>query len=470
MRSYYQLDKVCSAEQAIRITQVRPIDQSKFSHQIFLKIAQNVNWLLNQHDVELTSELVQRRYQSLLFNKGLTTYLGKLRVKKLLEAIQDYYPGQLLKSLQCEIGESTHSNWVLRTLRPSSAFQNPLYHLLIIFFLGYNISDFLQVSAEIKPFGNSPWPCLNPACQHFLKRVIQKCQVVQNTYGNAKGIFCCNCGFTYSRVGPDRSEEDRFRFISVEEYGRVWDSSLQKMWRNSEITLKEMADFLKVDSQTIKRQATRLELDFPRQSKGVEVLELSTSIKSSKVFSPPSAQEYRSEWLTIRELNPDLGRTALLQQFGRVYSWLYKHDKEWLNEHLPTVRKRDFSSSSNWNEKDAALKISIEEAAKRLKDSIGRPIRVTARAISIEVGNTRLRQNIQRLPLANQALVSSVESREDFFIRRVYWASDCFRQEGIHPTYRQIACRAGIRPHTETLESVQKAITVALQSFTPQNI
>jgi hypothetical protein len=42
---------------------------------------------------------------------------------------------------------------------------------LLIQFLGYTAEEFFQLPNsppdEFKPFGEKPWPCLNPVCKRF---------------------------------------------------------------------------------------------------------------------------------------------------------------------------------------------------------------------------------------------------------------------------------------------------------------
>ncbi len=60
-----------------------------------------------------------------------------------------------------------------------------------------------------------------------------------------------------------------------------------------------------------------------------------------------------------------------------------------------------------------------------------------------------------------------VETREQFAVRRVEYAAECFRQENVYPKEWQLVRRAGLRPDMEAKQQVKEAIAVALESLDP---
>ena len=80
--------------------------------------------------------------------------------------------------------------------------------------------------------------------------------------------------------------------------------------------------------------------------------------------------------------------------------------------------------------------------ASHLKNAPGRPVQMTKTAIGRDLGAvTLLQQNLDKMPLTAQALASVAETREQYAVRRVWWATDSYCQEHILPREWQLALR-----------------------------
>src|SRR5712691_12792522 len=114
--------------------------------------------------------------------------------------------------LHCELDERTEESWLERLAHKPDNAQHPLHHLLLIHCLEQTAEAFFHLPTEDKPFGTGPWPCLNPACNHFRQFQIKECHIIysQHIGGKPMGTFACSCGYTYSRTGPDKSVNDHF--------------------------------------------------------------------------------------------------------------------------------------------------------------------------------------------------------------------------------------------------------------------
>ncbi|MBD1834356.1 hypothetical protein H6F61_17050 [Cyanobacteria bacterium FACHB-472] len=414
--------------------------------------------------------------QRLLTEPNLASREGKVRVSALLKAFKSYYSYDLLERLQCVPNEQDKNNWLFRLVRSPKQARHPLYHLLLIQFLGYTAEEFFQLSGSppdaFQPFGSKPWPCLNPVCQQFQQLSIQECQVTYDKqHSRITGTFSCTCGFTYSRLGSDSSAEDRFRIGKVKSYGQVWERTLKNFWENPTVSVEEIAKHLRVDYQTVKRQALRLGLSFPRPGPTARVAkingELLSDTQNGQVTQPSKLESYRMAWLEAVKENPHIGRTALEQMFQRIHAWLYVHDKKWLKAHLPPCKTRVvFSPQVDWKKRDHELATAAKFSAQGLKTSPERPVKLTKTAIASDLGQLKLiEQQKDKLPRTTKALEELAETREEFAIRRIQWASKCFRQENVYPTRWQLLRQARIRPDLAEVPQVKEAITVALKSL-----
>jgi len=456
-----------SAKKAIQPVAPRPLDILNSSHQSLLRIAQDVTWLLNQSNFVPGLESIRDRYIKLLIERGLATYTGQVHIKKLTQALNDYYSPELLKLLQCEIKEGDNNAWFLRLVRSPKHSCHPLYHLLFIQFLGYTVEEFFQLSSALNPFGDGPWPCLNPVCPHFRQLCIQTFELKRDkTHGGRQtATFSCECGFVYSRMGSDTSSHDLFKVGKIKERGKIWEAALEKLWNDPTVTLMEMAKRLGADSQSVKYHAARLNLSYPRPGPTARQIQktVAPALESKEVESDKLA-EYRHEWLEVLQNNPGAGRSELAEQHRRVHSWLSFYDREWLYEHLPPLKSRPpVLSQIDWQQRDIEISIAVRTAAEQLRNKPGKPEKLTKTAIASNSGYLALIQKqLNKLPLTAETLIEVIETTEEFAVRRIYWVAERYCQEGICPKAWQIIRETGIKPYIAEMPQVKEAIANAL--------
>lgn len=196
---------------------------------------------------------------------GLAYYNGNIRAGALAEQFGERYSTPFLKSIESEVGDP-YKGWLPRLLNSglTGISQHPIRQILLILFLNCTAEEFFTSSEEYKPFGDGPWPCLNHAADHFKQPVINMCLITDNLVkrktGRPRGIFSCECGFVYNRVGPDSCEEDRYRVDSVESYGLVWEKTLREVWSDNSLSVATAGHRLGVSDLTVVRYAIRLDL------------------------------------------------------------------------------------------------------------------------------------------------------------------------------------------------------------------
>ena len=459
-----------SAESVMKVKAIRSLDLSDRSHNILLNIARNAAWTLKHTEGLLGKDDLREHYYNHLLARGLAYYNGKVRASKLADQFIEHYSPQILKSLGCEI-KNRYSNWLLRLVHSglTGVSHPPIRHILLIIFLGCTTEEFFTPLEEFKPFGNKPWPCLNRASDHFGQLLIDECRVsdswVKKRRGNPVGTFSCKCGFVYNRIGPDNSEKDRYRINSIESYGPVWEKALREIWGDTSISLREAARRLGVSELTVVRYAIRLELPMntsSTRSVGPKTLERYKSFRRSK---EEALEFYRQEWLSLLKANPDASRRQLATISSFLYMWLKKTDSEWLEAHLPLVRKTNRQGElKDWNKIDIELAPAVEATAKRIREAPGRPTRISLAAIMREVGHKSwLEFSLHKLPLTSKVLENYLESVEDFLIRRVRWAEDWYSQSGTCPTRHYFEVRAGTRHKAGKAPAVQSATDAAME-------
>lgn len=440
-----------SAEKAIDFVPIRHIDLANRNHQILLRIAQDAMWLLNHPIMGIDLKTLYNRYLRLLIDKGFAGYTCSIHVTKLLDTFRRYYPPSLLKHLRCEFTGSDHmkSNWLLRLARPPKHAQHPLYHLLLMQFLGCTVEEFFQLPTELSFFGEGPWPCLNPAADHYKKPVIVELQLSKRLRNNKPvGIFSCECGFAYARTGPDSSPDDRFRIGRMISFGQVWEAKLMELWKDSSYSLSEIGRRLGVDPFTVRRHAARLKLSFSRSGRKTKKLKLSARLKGIDILLKwgKKRRRCRSKWLSLMRRNTRITLKALHQELSREYAWLLQYDAKWLEAHKPRPQRRKPAANSiDWKKRDAEYVKAVRTAALRLMKTPGRLVQVTKTAIGRAIGAvTLLQQKLHKMPLTAQVLASVVETRAQYAVRRVRWAAELYHQERLMPREWQLMMRANV--------------------------
>lgn len=455
------------------VVRAAPIQQPSLSHaysDILLRIAQDAAWLLKQRELHYGPAILQKKYIAAFADHGLLTPSGKVRVDDLIRAFKGYYSPNLLNTLHCTVEERMIDSWFTRLFRPpgeSQGSQHPVHHLLLIQFLGYELSTFFNIPVERKPFGEGPWPCLNPACDHYQKLTISECALAydRKAAGSVIGTFSCYCGFVYTRKGPDTTGESQYQISRVKSRGDTWTATLQQLWEDPTVTLVQAAALLGTDRNTLKKYATRLALPFPRKGKR-------TTHPGKRGPSENDLEKYRTKWLSaLKEYDGEHVHELLTKPNLRsVYIWLAKNDNEWLKEHRPPPKewKKHLSPLSpriDWESRDEQLAEKVKASALRLKCAPGRPVQVSIAAIGNDIGElTLLQKRLHKLPLTAKVLAEVAETHEDCGIRRIWWAAELYQQEDICPTRYQLIRRADMRDMMESCK-VNEALAMALHAF-----
>lgn len=458
------------AEFAVRSASRQQPNLSHACSDILQHIAQDAAWLLEQRGLKHGPVILQKKYIASLADHGLLTPAGKVRLEGLIQAFKRHYSPELLVTLHCTIEERMVDSWFTRLFRPpgeSQRSQHPIHHLLLIHFLGHQLSTFFSSPAERKPFGEGPWPCLNPACDHYQRLTISECTLAydRKVAGGVVGTFSCHCGFIYTRKGPDSTGAGQYQISRVKSRGDTWVAKLRQLWEDPAVTLEQVAAHLGTDRDTLKKYATRLGLPFPREGKRMTRAPWRGS-------SQENPEKYRTQWLAaLREHGGEhLHELVMKPTIRRVYIWLAKNDHEWLKAHrLPPKegKKRldPLPPRVDWETRDAQLAEMVKASALRLKSAPGRPLQVSIAAIGKDIGERALLQmRLHKLPLTAQVLAEVAETHEDCGVRRIWWAAELYRQENMSPTRYQIARRAEVRDMMESLK-INEALDMAAHAF-----
>ncbi len=403
------------------------------------RLAHDVHWLLNQYLAEKTVDLgeLQRRYLFYLNDKGFMSSGGRLDCLRLGNEFVGFYGEGLLTDLHCRVDPYADTNWLLMLARKPRKASHPICHLLLIRFLGLTPDEFLNHEPRIAyPFGNGPWPCLNPAAPHYRRAVIGACLISRNSETGAPvGTFVSKCGFTCSRTGPDKSQADRSKIGRMVEVGSVWEKRLLQLAVAEQKSLRETARQLMVDVHTIKKHLMHL-------------------TGGRRDVTPSKAQPddvellaRRESWENARKLHPDFSLSKLRRLKGAVYIWLYRNDRLWLQSHRPgRVPPKQPKRRVDWNARDLEFSAQIERIAGVIKHYQEPLVQVSVKNIAKQLGAPVLTRKLHLLPLTRTKLNAVIESKDEFAIRRLKFAAERLKQRGERLVAWRLVKTAGLRP------------------------
>jgi hypothetical protein len=131
-----------SAKRASQQTAIQETISINKQHEILLYIALDALWLLHQHCLSQELQSIYRRYSTLLAELDLSTYRGRVFNSEFQQKFRSFYSSEILELLGCKIDERVNENWLSRLVRKPDNAQHPLHHMLLIHFLGIQLSHF----------------------------------------------------------------------------------------------------------------------------------------------------------------------------------------------------------------------------------------------------------------------------------------------------------------------------------------
>lgn len=196
--------------------------------------------------------------------------------------------------------------------------------------------------------------------------------------------------------------------------------------------LRATARALAVDTNTVRLHAGRLGLDTPWRP----LIRLKADPKADpKADVGPGIRE---RWLELQRQQPQLGRKALADQRPAEHTWLYRHDRVWLESNSPTLVKRAAPRVRvDWAVADRDLAVALRESAESILSRIP-PVQVTLAALERQLGHPGwIEKRRSKLPETLAVLASITESVEAFQQRRIAWARQTLElSEGSAPAWK----------------------------------
>lgn len=428
-----------------------------------LILAQDILWVINNKLPSQELNWFRKRYINLMITNSLATVTGRVHQKRLLDNFLLFYGSEVLNAVNSMVSYTDENNWVSSIVRKHRKSFHPIRHLLMMRFLQTSPEEFFQQNYEYKPFGDPPWLCLNAAADHYRKPVITNLSITLCCDTKKPvGTFSCACGMVYCRTGPDQNEEDKLRIGKIKAFGEVWEQKLKVLVEVEKLGLRETARQLHVDARTVVRHVTRLQLKTHwRTEKEYNLVD--SQEQEQVTFNSVSDEriKHRQIWIDLQSNYPEASKTELRQLAKAIYAWLYRNDRDWLNQNSPVLQVAVPSVPKvNWQQRDREILVKVQDAVKVILNA-DKPARITLCKIGKTIGLVALlEKHLDQMPLTKAYLESVVETVEEFQIRRIKWAIKYLIDHGVEVVYWKVVKIAGLRE--DCSETVKAALEYEL--------
>lgn len=405
------------------------------------KIAGSLFQLMDQPFSHRKVEEFHGIYQSKLIELDLAYYTRQVKQKEWRDYFSSIYSQELLQlCFSPLVGEQ---DWLSLIVQKNRKAFHPIRHLLVMAALGMKITELFEKNSVLKPFGNPQWPCLNSVCTYYhVPKIDEVTVTLSERTKEPIGTFTCPvCEFSYTRRGPDKDEDDKFRKTRVKAYGHVWMEKLQE-YSKLDIGLRELSRKMGADPNTIIRH-----LDYEKEDDSV-----STSVHS-KVD--------RRKWLSLQSQYPDKNVKQLRQEEKALYMRLYRNDREWMKKNNPKAKRVASPDRIDWAMRDEEILRRVSKVVEELLNPEEKPIRVTIGKVGYLIGDRALlEKKLDKMLKTKSYLQEKVETVERFQERRILYTIKEYKWKGEELVPWKILRSAGIKDYSKWIEFVNCRVKV----------
>jgi predicted transcriptional regulator len=427
--------------------------------QLLFDISKESDSLLNNTRLQANDNTIRSKYLELLKQKGYASVNGMVKRDRLYKSFGSKFSDRCLELLQSSV-MFAETDWLTMIFQKHRKSFHPLRHLLVMMFLETDL-DHLFGKKEYLPFGKGPWLCLNTACPNHHKPVV-KDLTVTICYDTRKpvGTFRCDCGFVFSRRGPDQNKDNQYRVGTIKEYGHVWKAKLTELV-NEGYSLTEIAKEMQADRATVKKYAAELELKVPWKLPKVEKKEVNETLENFET----QLNERKTKWLDLQEEYPEKSKTELRKMLPDVYAFLYRNDCDWLNINSPLKKRIQTPNHRvDWEKRDKELLKEVKKVVQNWDKDAEKPTKITVTSIGRKINELSLLQKkADKLPITMEYIDQVSEDTVAFQKRRIEFWIEKLKKEDEPILEWKIYKKAGLRPTVSN--EVKRLITLRTTEY-----
>jgi hypothetical protein len=203
---------------------------------------------------------------------------------------------------------------------------------------------------------------------------------------------------------------------------------------------------LEVDPITVKRDAVRLNLPFPRTyvrpttTAGVDRMLQRRQSRLDRIVT------WKNNWLGLLVEHPKCGAKKLRNLSPALYAALYRADRLWLRTHQPPCQRIRPTIRVDWKVRDQDLLQKLKTALISLTVTQIRPKQITIAALGRKAqARARLEKHLDKLPNCRIFLRSVTEDKIKYALRRLGYVAATLQRNQEAPAVWRILRAAGVR-------------------------
>lgn len=321
---------------------------------VLIIVAESCQYILNNNIKNINYNDIMQRYKEILKDKEFLTVNKRVRQKKLILYLNEYYSNKILNIFDSKLNDK-ESNWLKIMLRNSKEFVHPIRHILFIICIYTDIKSFINFKENNSKY---IWPCLNKICKYYKENIITDI-IITSDYKSRKPVGtaeCPYCGFKYSRKIMDNNRINEFG--RVKDFGHLWCEKLIEILESKQYNVSNIAKIMGCDYKTVVRYAGILGKRDLIDSK-------ITFTKNVQIIKDKSYElQYLQDILKYKKYHFKSTRTDIRKALNKQYAWLYKNNKKWLFDNLPKSNNNyicRINDRVNWNKRDEEILLKIKK-------------------------------------------------------------------------------------------------------------
>ncbi|RDI37525.1 TnsD family Tn7-like transposition protein [Falsibacillus pallidus] len=392
--------------------------ETEFKYTLFNLLCQmSDNWKTIDRD------FMKLKILMVLWKENYIHYKGRVLKKELVDSLLANYDSSLLKEVSIDVRHISHNSFISRILVHKYN-KNILFYLLLIHDLFNTYEKFISFEfpiANLIPFGEGPWECINKNCDEYTKKVICKNKRLPKISGGSvitAEFSCPYCGYIYVKrwnVNNGLNEKPMIKTLGHKMIKQILEKYLEgksALQISTEVNCSEFG--VRQNLNRIIGSSNVLKKEDRESVRQIIAAYLETSVSDEFQIKK---EKYRLNILEYIKDNKNVSRVEIYKENQESYGWLKRYDKEWLETILPQPLslKRPSKDLTTY---DYALSIKINKISKKLYNEY--PYQIKKHTILKKLSSTeRSRVSKNQLPLSESTLESQIEPLQNYLIRRL---------------------------------------------------
>ncbi len=193
-------------------------------------------------------------------------------------------------------------------------------------------------------------------------------------------------------------------------------------------------------------------------------------ILKKQTYDVSTLEKYRSEWTSLKNKYPSLMRSLLASKNYRLFTWLRRNDRTWLDNISPLSKSKIKVNRIDWVQRDKAILAKAKILVRNILNDKAKPKRITVNLIGKITGTLAwLKRHPKEMPETVAFLYTAVESVENYQLKRIEWIAAELHSKEHEVKEWEIKRLSGIRPGYSQI--VSRAIAMAVEKYAlPLNI